>query len=321
MSEHRPVLLGVVGDSAAGKTTITAGIARILGADQVTVICSDDYHRYNRRQRAALGLTPLHPDCNYVDILEQHLRGIAAGEPILKPVYNHGTGDFDPPEYVTPKRFVIVEGLLGFHTAALRDAFQVKVFLDPAEELRREWKLSRDCARRGYAPEAVLAELERREADSANFIRPQKRWADLVVRFHPPARPYAIEQLDVEITLRPTLRHPDMTVIAGCAGRAGEQPLRVTDVREGARTAQVVHVDGRLAADQAALLEDALWTEHSDLRQLLPEQIGQFVDGQEQRRSHSLALAQMLIAYHLLVGRLERERAITHAPRAASLLR
>ena len=54
-----PVLLGVVGDSAAGKTTITTGIAGILGADRVTVICSDDYHRYNRRQRAALNITAL----------------------------------------------------------------------------------------------------------------------------------------------------------------------------------------------------------------------------------------------------------------------
>jgi len=55
-----PVLLGVVGDSAAGKTTITGGIAGVLGADRVTVICSDDYHRYNRRQRAALEEEQLH---------------------------------------------------------------------------------------------------------------------------------------------------------------------------------------------------------------------------------------------------------------------
>src|SRR5215216_194286 len=146
---HRPVILGIVGDSAAGKTTLSNGIAKILGADRVTVICVDDYHRYDRQQRKELGVTALHPDCNYIDILEQHLRALAAGEAILKPVYNHSTGDFDPPEYVAPKRFVIVEGLLGFHTAPLRDAFQVKVFLDPPEPLRREWKMKRDLARRG----------------------------------------------------------------------------------------------------------------------------------------------------------------------------
>jgi len=314
-----PVLLGVVGDSAAGKTTITAGIAGILGADRVTVICSDDYHRYNRRQRAALNITALHPDCNYVDILEQHLRALARGEPILKPVYNHRTGDFDPPEYVVPKRFVIVEGLLGFHTAPLRDAFQVKVFLDPPEPLRREWKIKRDCAKRGYTEEAVLRELERREADSASYIRPQKRWADLVVRFQPPERPHAVEQLDAHVTLRPTLPHPDVSAVA--ARCAEPELVRVSEVREGARSAQQLVVDGRLTAEQAALLEDALWTQQPELQNLLPEQIGQFVDGFEQRRSHPLALTQLLIAYHLLLGRLDRERLLRTPARGAALLR
>jgi len=315
---QRPVLLGVVGDSAAGKTTITAGIAGILGADRVTAICSDDYHRYSRRQRAALNITALHPDCNYIDILEQHLRCIAAGEPILKPVYNHATGDCDPPEYVAPKRFVIVEGLLGFHTAALRELFQVKLFLDPPEELRREWKIKRDCARRGYTREQVLAELERREEDSASFIRPQKRWADIVVRFLPPAHPYAIEELDAEITLRPTLPHPDLGAVAG---RDGDAPmLRVRDVGDGHRTAQVAYIDGRLTARQAMVIEDALWRDQPELQQLLPEQVGQFVDGDERRCSNPLALTQLLVAYHLLLGRLERERPASQASRSTHLL-
>ena len=44
----RPIMLGVVGDSAAGKTTLTAGLVRALGAERVSVICTDDYHRYDR---------------------------------------------------------------------------------------------------------------------------------------------------------------------------------------------------------------------------------------------------------------------------------
>jgi len=53
MSE-RPIILGIVGDSAAGKTTLTKGVAQVLGEENVTVICTDDYHRYDRRQRAEL---------------------------------------------------------------------------------------------------------------------------------------------------------------------------------------------------------------------------------------------------------------------------
>ena len=48
----RPIILGVVGDSAAGKTTLTRGLVRVLGEENVTHVCVDDYHRYDRRQRA-----------------------------------------------------------------------------------------------------------------------------------------------------------------------------------------------------------------------------------------------------------------------------
>ena len=69
----RPIILGVVGDSAAGKTTLTRGLVRVLGEENVTHVCVDDYHCYDRRQRAERNITPLHPDCNYMDIMAQHL--------------------------------------------------------------------------------------------------------------------------------------------------------------------------------------------------------------------------------------------------------
>src|SRR5207237_8049836 len=51
MRDGRPITLVVVGDSAAGKTTMIEGIKQILGADRVTDICTDDYHRYDRAER------------------------------------------------------------------------------------------------------------------------------------------------------------------------------------------------------------------------------------------------------------------------------
>lgn len=127
----RPIVLGFVGDSAAGKTTLTKGIAQVLGQDDVTVICTDDYHRYDRHQRAELGISALHPDCNYLDIMEQHFALLRAGQPILKPIYNHHTGEFDPPEYIKPSKFVVLEGLLGYTTREMREHYDVKVYLAP----------------------------------------------------------------------------------------------------------------------------------------------------------------------------------------------
>ena len=181
-----PIILGIVGDSASGKTTLSAGVAQILGAEHCTVICTDDYHRYSRAERAAAGLSALDPRANYLDILEQHLRLLRSGEPILKPVYDHRHGTFESTQYVKPKEFVIAEGLLGFATRAMRECYDVKIYLDPEEELRVNWKIHRDTTKRGYTLEEVLAQVQRRESPSQAFIHPQRTFADIVIRFQRP---------------------------------------------------------------------------------------------------------------------------------------
>ena len=200
--EH-PIILGIVGDSASGKTTLSAGVAQILGEAHCTVICTDDYHRYDRAQRAAAGLSALDPRSNYIDVLEQHLRLLRGGEPILKPVYDHRLGTLAPPEYVRPKDFVIAEGLLGYTTRTMRDCYDVKIYLDPDEDLRVKWKMHRDTTKRGYTRDEVLASLEKRREDAPKYMHPQRTFADIVIRFQttqgangsPRSHPLALTQL------------------------------------------------------------------------------------------------------------------------------
>ena len=168
----RPVLLGIAGDSAAGKTTLTRGLVAALGPERSTALCVDDYHRYDREERKSLPFTPLHPDCNYVEIMEQHLQLLAVGQPVLKPTYDHSDGSLGRPELVEPREFVIVEGLLPLHTKLARACFDVTAYLDPPEENRIDWKLRRDSTKRGYSTEQVKEELARREPESKKFIRP-----------------------------------------------------------------------------------------------------------------------------------------------------
>ncbi|MGH9121824.1 MAG: phosphoribulokinase, partial [Acidimicrobiales bacterium] len=141
---RRPVMLAIAGDSSAGKTTLTRGLVEAIGEESIGSICVDDYHRYDRIERKTLPFTALHPDCNYVSVMEQHLQLLAMGEPILKPVYNHDTGMLDRPELFEPPDFVIVEGLLPLHNRLMRACFDVTVYLDPIESARRTWKVRRD---------------------------------------------------------------------------------------------------------------------------------------------------------------------------------
>jgi hypothetical protein len=60
----RPLLLGLAGDSASGKSTLSRGVEYVLGLRRVARLCTDDYHRFDRADRARLGVTPLDPAAN-----------------------------------------------------------------------------------------------------------------------------------------------------------------------------------------------------------------------------------------------------------------
>jgi phosphoribulokinase len=290
----RPIVLGVVGDSGAGKTTLTRGLVRVLGDGDVAHLSADDYHRYERHERRSLGITPLHPDANYLDILTQHLGHLRRGQPVLKPIYNHRDGTLGRPQYLHPAHYLVVEGLLSYHTETLRSAHDVRVFLAPPEELRRAWKLKRDCTRRGYTTDQVLWELDHRERDAEAFIRPQHEHADIVVSFRP-HRGGDPAHLDAEVVLRDTLPHPDL---APLLDEGPDSPSIEVHERE-----WLLRIPGDIAPDHAAVLEEAVWERMSFASHLRVRRLGEFTVGTDLLRSESLALVQVILLYHLVSAR------------------
>lgn len=304
---HRPIILGIVGDSAAGKTTLTKGIAQVLGEENVTVICTDDYHRYDRTQRAEMGISALHPDCNYLDIIQQHLSLLRTGQPILKPIYNHSSGMFDPPEYIKPSQFVIVEGLLGYSTRGMRDSYDIKVYLAPPEELRTTWKVKRDTRKRGYTEAEVMEQMRKRESDSENFIRPQRQWADVVVTFYPNNGGSGKDDLllNARLILRPTIPHPDLTNILGSNGNHLGSAIRLELERDMGKPVDVLEIDGQATGEQVKELERVLCNEVPYLGKFCSlegnQDVGKLIGTTgETLQSYPLALTQLLITYHIL---------------------
>jgi phosphoribulokinase len=288
-------MLAIAGDSGTGKTTITAGLVEALGPDRITSIGVDDYHRYDREERKELPFTPLNPKCNYVDIMEQHLHHLALGQPVLKPVYDHSTGKLDRPEYVEPREFVIVEGLLPLHTQVSRACFDVTVYMDPPEEVRIAWKLGRDTTKRGYSEDDVRQELAKREPESEAFIRPQRGFADIVIRFsHIEERgESADDPLSATVLLRPTINHPDMTAVLGEDTREAMHLKLERD--ENARPVDAVHIHSYAEPAVAKKTERAIWDQLAG-DEPVPQSLGLIDD----RRDEPLALTQLILLYHLV---------------------
>jgi phosphoribulokinase len=292
---RRPVMLAIAGDSAAGKTTLTRGLVEALGPERCVSMCTDDYHRYDRAERKELPFTALHPDCNYLEIMEQHLQLLATGAPILKPVYDHATGELVRPELVEPAPVVIVEGLFPLHSKLARACFDVSVYLDPPEEIRRDWKIARDTGKRGYDTEQVLAELERREEESAAYVRPQRSSADVVVRFAPieSRDDPADTPLSATVMLRPTIDHPDLSEVLQ-PGLNRAMHLKLERDPDG-RPAESLHVHGYVPREESLAVEKAIWTALGEPDSETPDCLGRIGDG----RSEPLAIAQLLLLYHL----------------------
>ena len=298
---ERPIILGVVGDSATGKSTLCKGIADILGRDRVAVICTDDYHSQSRIERAESGMSALDPKGNYMDIIEQHLELLREGKPILKPVYNHDHGTLDRPDYIEPKPYIIVEGLLGYTTRRMRECYDVKIYLDPDEDLRVDWKLNRDIKDRGYTREEVIKSLEKRKDDSVAFIRNQRTFADMIINFSKPENTEVgdYRHLNAKHILRPTLPHPDFTPIMNSGGTSSGIHLELSRDLDG-KPVDVLDLNGKISDKRAKTLEDLLWKlipEASHLR----NNIGTIDSGNNnQVTSHPLALTQLLISYHMV---------------------
>lgn len=181
----RVVLIGVAGDSGCGKSTFLRRLEDLFGKEFITVICLDDYHSLDRKQRKELGVTALNPKANNFDLMYEQIKALKSGETINKPIYNHETGMIDPPEVIEPNHIVVIEGLHPLYDARVRELLDFSVYLDISDEVKIAWKIQRDMAERGHTYEDVLAAINSRRPDFAAYIDPQKEFADVVIRVLP----------------------------------------------------------------------------------------------------------------------------------------
>jgi len=297
MDAKRPLMLGVVGDSAAGKTTLTRGVGRLLGAAGVTPICLDDYHRYGREDRLRRGLTASDPAANDLPLMAEHLAALRAGGVVSKPCYDHRVGKVRGTELVAATGLVIAYGMLTLTPPELARLFDLTIYLEPDEELRRRWRLERDVAQRGYTAAEVQAQEPARRRDAARFIHNQRRHADLVLRF----APVGAGPLRVELIARRSPATAPLVPFLAVAGAAGPG-VAVRHLAHDAddREVNLLALDPAPPAPTMAALQNWL-AERLPARPDLAR-LGTIGGGPTPPRSDTLALLQLLVAY-LLVSR------------------
>jgi uridine kinase len=180
----RPLMIGVVGGSGSGKTTVTRAIYDMPGVD-AAFIDQDAYYR-------DLGHLPLeerkrvnfdHPEAFDTELLIRQLSELLAGRSIEKPTYDYAMHTrAERTEPVEPKDVILVDGILLFADHRLRPLFDIKIYVDVAEDVRFIRRLQRDTAERGRGMDDVIRQyLATVRPMHLEFIEPTKRYADIVI--------------------------------------------------------------------------------------------------------------------------------------------
>jgi Uridine kinase len=178
------LVIGIGGDSGAGKSSLMADIKQLLGSN-VTELEGDGDHKWARGDEHWHQFTHLDPKANYIHRQAEQLLALKAGRSIVRTQYDHATGTFSIPQEIVPCDFIVLSGLHPFYLPKLRKIIDLKIYLDPDPLLRVHWKIVRDASKRGYSREKVLEQLEKRSVDANKYIAPQKAFADMVISYFP----------------------------------------------------------------------------------------------------------------------------------------
>ena len=178
------IFIGVAGGTGSGKTTLTRHLKEHFG-DSVTVISHDSYYKlqegltYEERVRQNYD----HPDAFDTELLLHHLRELKAGRSIRCPVYSFTDYNrTDQTVEIAPAKVVIVEGILIFQDPALREMFDIKIFVEADADVRILRRCLRDVEDRGRTLQSVVKQyLTTTKPMHEQFVEPSRKYADIVV--------------------------------------------------------------------------------------------------------------------------------------------
>lgn len=182
---RQPILIGVAGGTGSGKTTVAHSILKQVGWSRIAFIQHDSYYHdasnLPPEERARLNFD--HPDALETSLLVEHLNTLRAGQPVEIPIYDFRSHTRKPEtRLVTPEPVILVEGILIFADKALRELFDVKIYVDTDPDLRFIRRLVRDMKDRGRSLDSVVDQyMQTVRPMHMEFVEPSKRHADVII--------------------------------------------------------------------------------------------------------------------------------------------
>ncbi len=181
----KPIVFGVAGGTASGKTTAARAILDAVGASQVAYVPHDAYYREMSHlpfeQRAKLNYD--HPDSLETELLVEHIKQLIAGKPVEIPVYNftrhHRT---EETRTVEPSPIILIDGILIFTNPELRELMDIKIYVDTDADIRFIRRMQRDIHERGRSLDSVVKQYtDTVRLMHLEFVEPSKRYADVII--------------------------------------------------------------------------------------------------------------------------------------------
>lgn len=204
--KNKSFSIGISGDSGAGKSTLIEMIKNIFGEKNILFLEGDGDHKWERGDEMWKQITALNPKANYIHKQAEDLNKLRRSQNVFRVEYDHDTGKFTESSKVKSKPYIVLCGLHALYLPKMRKNLDLKIYMDVDEKLRRYWKIQRDVYQRGYKKEKVLEAIEQRMPDAVKYIYPQKKYADILIRyFDQNLENYTIENYNVKLDLEITL--------------------------------------------------------------------------------------------------------------------
>lgn len=187
MVQENPIVFGVAGGTASGKTTVARTILRGVGAERIAYLPHDAYYRdrpdLTLDERAALNYD--HPNSLETKLMIKHIKQLLLGNAVALPVYDFANHRRTAETLlVEPSPIILVDGILIFTRRKLRDLMDIKVYVDTDSDVRFIRRLKRDIEERERSLNSVIAQyLETVRPMHLKFVEPSKRYADVIIPY------------------------------------------------------------------------------------------------------------------------------------------